>query len=290
MALFGHSGCSLQSCANGGGALALLVLHRMCSGPGLRRCAYRWTRPSGGGRWGHYLRDPRGVHWFAQKCAFCGHGYGSDSIFALLYLQALAGPPSLHGNYACMVYWVKGAFRRNCRQSLRENSFLLLKFFCLVGTLLLGGGDRCSGIFGLVGRASWSVHPSTAVEVFNVGRWLTHGDLVLEAQVDFTAVVEHRLIPARVRSEWARLREKGLATLWAPASQDSPHVGDAGVGVISMRGAPVALPTFATDQFEWFFDCGRGGLILWHLWIGRAQHPGLPLLRLVLRFSTLEGG
>ena len=42
--------------------------------------------------------------------------------------------------------------------------------------------------------------PSTsplAIEVFNVGRWLTHGDLVLEAQVDFFAVVEHRSIPAR---------------------------------------------------------------------------------------------
>ena len=53
--------------------------------------------------------------------------------------------------------------------------------------------------------------------------------MALEAKVDFLAVVEHRLIPARVRSEWARLREKGLATIWAPASQDSPHVGHAGV-------------------------------------------------------------
>ena len=43
-----------------------------------------------------------------------------------------------------------------------------------------------------------------AVEVFNVGGWLTHGDLALEVRVDFVAVVEHTLIPARVRSEWAR--------------------------------------------------------------------------------------
>ena len=46
-----------------------------------------------------------------------------------------------------------------------------------------------------VGRAR---HPgpfsgSMSVEVFNVGGWLTHGDLVLEADVDFLAVVEHRL-------------------------------------------------------------------------------------------------
>ena len=30
--------------------------------------------------------------------------------------------------------------------------------------------------------------------------WLTHGDLVLDTEVDFLAVVEHRLIPARERS------------------------------------------------------------------------------------------
>ena len=60
----------------------------------------------------------------------------------------------------------------------------------------------------------------------------------MEAKVDFLAVVEHRLIPARVRSEWDRLRKKGLASVWAPACQDSSRVGNAGVGVISMRGAP----------------------------------------------------
>ena len=93
--------------------------------------------------------------------------------------------------------------------------------------------------------------PSTrqlAIEVFKVGKWLTHGDLVLEAQVDFIAVVRHRLIP---------LVGEALATVWAPASQESSHVGHAGVGVVSMRGAPVSLPTFATAQLKRFFDCGR---------------------------------
>ena len=51
-------------------------------------------------------------------------------------------------------------------------------------------------------------------------------------------VVEHRLIPARVRSEWTRLRAKSLASIWAPASQDSSHVGNASVGVV--RGVPIA--------------------------------------------------
>ena len=53
------------------------------------------------------------------------------------------------------------------------------------------------------------------------------------------------------------LKSKGLASVWAPASQDSFHVGSAGVGVVSMRGAPLALPTCATAQLKRFFDCGR---------------------------------
>ena len=40
------------------------------------------------------------------------------------------------------------------------------------------------------------------------------------------------MIPARVRGEWSRLRKKGLASIWAPASQDSSHVGNAVVGVV----------------------------------------------------------
>ena len=35
-----------------------------------------------------------------------------------------------------------------------------------------------------------------------------------------------------------------------PASQVSSHVGNVGVGVISLRGA---FPTFATAQFKMFF-------------------------------------
>ena len=96
-----------------------------------------------------------------------------------------------------------------------------------------------------------------AVEVFDVGGWLTHGDLALDASLDFLAITEHRLIPARVRSEWARLKSKGVASIWAPASQDSSHFGNAGVGVISLRGAPLSLPTSATVQFKRFFDCGK---------------------------------
>ena len=77
------------------------------------------------------------------------------------------------------------------------------------------------------------------------------------------------MIPARVRSEWSRLRGKGLSSIWAPASQVSSHVGNAGVGVVSLRGAPLALTTFATAQFKSFFDCGRAVRCLLPLASGR---------------------
>ena len=77
---------------------------------------------------------------------------------------------------------------------------------------------------------------------------------------------------ARVRGEWSRLRKKGFSSIWAPACQDSSHVGNAGVGVVSLRGAPPALPTFATAQFKSFFDCGRAVRCLLSLGAGRFVH------------------
>ena len=67
-------------------------------------------------------------------------------------------------------------------------------------------------------------------------------------------------------------RQGGLASICAPACQDSSHVGNAGVGVISMMGALVALPTFATAQFMRFFDCGRAVRCLPPLGAGRFMH------------------
>ena len=71
----------------------------------------------------------------------------------------------------------------------------------------------------------------------------------MEAGVDFLGVTEHRLVPARARSEWKRLRDKGIPSVWSLASQEFSPVGNAGVGVVSLRGAPLALPTFATPGF-----------------------------------------
>ena len=137
-------------------------------------------------------------------------------------------------------------------------------------------------VFGLwhlwIGRAK---HPGPAplprhvsVEVFDVGSWLTHGDLALEVDVDFLPVVEHRLIRARVRSEWARLKEKRMASICAPACQESSHVGNAGVGVISLKCALLALLSFATAQFKIkrFFDYGRAIRCLLPTGYGRFMH------------------
>ena len=149
--------------------------------------------------------------------------------------------------------------------------FLFPGFFLFVGILgLFFGGLILSHLW--IGRAKHPGPASPGVEVFNVGGWLTHGDLALEVGVDFLAVVEHRLIPARVRSEWTRLRKKGLASIWAPANQDSSHVGNAGVGGISMKGAPHALPSFATAQFRSFFDSGRAVWCMLPLGSGRFMH------------------
>ena len=79
----------------------------------------RHAPPLGGGRWGHFLRDPRRVDWFAQKCPIFVQGHGSDSICVMPCMLASVGQPSLQGYDACMVYWIKGALRGNCRLNLR---------------------------------------------------------------------------------------------------------------------------------------------------------------------------
>ena len=68
------------------------------------------------------------------------------------------------------------------------------------------------------------------------------------------------------------LKVESLHLFWAIASQDSSHVGNAGVGAISMRVAPVSLHTFATAQFERFIDCDRAVRCLLPLGTGRFMH------------------
>ena len=216
-------------------------------------------------------------HWRECQAAhkIAGHfWFRDDFISEKPYMLALVGRPSLHGNCACMVYWTEGALRRICRQNMVRPLFLLVEFFCLVAIL----GKFWGLVFWhlWIGRARhpgpYSIPSHLGTEVLNVGGWLTHGDLALNTGVDFLAVVEHRLIPARVRSEWSRLKKKDLASIWSPASQASSHVGSAGVGVISLRGASLSLPAFATAQFKRFFDCGRVVRCMLPLGLGRFMH------------------
>ena len=256
--------------------LLVFLASLLCTKLGLFWCASNWARPLGVVWLGHYLSNLLGeclaAHKIPRQFLELFQIYGSF-VHHKSFLLALAGQPSLHGYDACMIYWAKGALRRNRRQKYCKASFSPFRVF-----LLSRNSKVRVRFWGLVIWHLWigrARHPGPpppdqffGLEVFNVG----YGDFALDARVDFLAVVEHRLIPARVRSEWDRLRRKGLASVWAPACQDSSHVGNAGVGVISMRGAPIALPSFATSEFKMIFDCGRAVRCLSPLGAGRFMH------------------
>ena len=90
-----------------------------------------------------------------------------------------------------------------------------------------------------------------------MGGWLTHGDLALDSCAQFLAVAEHRLIPSGARSVCHQLREAGYQSVWSPVCQDQVAGGHVGVGVVSLAGAPLALPSLVTPQFKEFFRLGR---------------------------------
>ena len=161
----------------------------------------------------HSLCDLCGECLAAHKTAqknYCGTG--GSFIEGKPHMLALAGQPQ--SPLVILHAWFIGIKRHSgeiAGKNMVRPLFLLQGFFCLVGILMYGFGVLSSGICGLVEPGTMGQPPllSRLVEVFNVGVWLTHGDLALEVRVDFLAVVEHRLIPARVRSEWARLKRKG---------------------------------------------------------------------------------
>ena len=91
-----------------------------------------------------------------------------------------------------------------------------------------------------------------SIEFVNVGGWLTHGDLALDSCAQFLAVAEHRLIPSGARSICHQLRAAARQSVWSPACQDQVAGGHAGVGVVSLGGASLSLPSFVTPQFKEF--------------------------------------
>ena len=175
-------------------------------------------------------------------------------------------PPSLSDYDACLVSWSSWAVEGNNGRPKRETSFPFplprgktWGFFLASRTSKKRFWRKVLWLL-WVGRAR---HPGPveggvlSLQALNVGGWLTHGDTALDTSADFLAVSEHRLVPARVRSEWADFRRKGIYSVWAPASQESSHVGDAGVGVVSLKGLPISMPSFATSAFKQFFELGR---------------------------------
>ena len=164
------------------GVLVLLV-SLLCSRLGLLRCVSCWTR-LGGGRCGHYLCNLRGEYFKVHTTACKYFGMYVGFMIWEPYMLASAGQPGLRGYNACMVYWNKGAFRRNCRQKQRETSFSPLWVFLFSRNSREGFWDLILWYF-WVGRARHPGPPSLprhfGVEFHNVGGWLTHGDLALGA-------------------------------------------------------------------------------------------------------------
>ena len=114
----------------------------------------------------------------------------------------------------------------------------------------------------------WAGHPGPGPRVFtpgqlstefvNVGGWLTFGDLALDSCAQFLAAAEHRLIPSRARSVCHQLRRAGYHSAWAPACQDRIAGGHAGVGVVSLGGAPPLSPIFCYSSVQGVFQVGPG--------------------------------
>ena len=109
---------------------------------------------------------------------------------------------------------------------------------------------------------------SLSVELANIGSWLTYGDFALDSCAQFLAEAEHRLIPAGVRSVCHQLRRAGHHSVWSLACQDLVAGGHAGVGVVSLGGAPLAAPSLVTSEFREFYRLGRAP----H-WSGRGCSP-----------------
>ena len=122
------------------------------------------------------------------------------------------------------------------------------------------------------GPGTSSYPPGFSIEFLNVGGWLSRGDLALESSAHFLAIAEHRLIPARARAVTTQLRQARRSSVWAPSCQDVTPGGHAGVGVISLYGAPLSLPTLLDPSFKEFFRIGRAMRVILPLGNGGVVH------------------
>ena len=102
---------------------------------------------------------------------------------------------------------------------------------------------------------------------------MSHGDAAMDSEIDFPMVSESRLIPARIWNECSKLRKSRHSICLGLA-----HVSSAGARLVSLMGAPVYVPSFATAEFE---SC-------WHS--GRVLHAVVPLgCGLIFRIFGIYG-
>ena len=130
----------------------------------------------------------------------------------------------------------------------------LYRLFCLANGpffFVRVGGLDASHWEGPAPWAWYKVFPpgQLSIEFVNVGVWLTHGDFAMDSCAQFLAVAEHRLIPSRSGSLCHQLRRAGYQSVWSPEVAG----GHAGVGVVSLGGAPLSLPSFVAPEFREFF-------------------------------------
>ena len=185
-------------------------------------------------------------------------------VLLLGMLVAMREPtPCYHDAYS--VVSLKGHFGRKSGQSHYKTTvsprvkcvFLVSKrtlyfFWRVVVWMLHIGRARHPG----PGKRSF-IPGQLSIEFAIIGGWLTHGDLAMDSCAQFLAVAEHRLFPARARSVGHQLKRAVFHSVWARACLDTIPGGHAGVGVVSLGGAPFALPSFVTPEFREFFRLGR---------------------------------
>ena len=74
---------------------------------------------------------------------------------------------------------------------------------------------------------------------------MTCGDFATDSCAQFLAVAEHRLILSRARSvSVTNIRRARHHSVWSLACQVHVAGGHAEVGVVSLGGAPLSLPSF----------------------------------------------
>ena len=159
-------------------------------------------------------------------------------------------------------------------------------FWCLLIWMLSIGRARHPG----PGTSSYP--RGFSIEFLNVGGWLSRGDLALESSAHFLAIAEHRLVPARARAVTTQLRQARRSSVWAPSCQDVTPGGHAGVGVISLHGASLSLPTLLDPSFKEFFRIGRAMRVILPLgdggWFIFLSSMVTKVLKMILKsFSSL---